>query len=60
MQLRIRTQQVIDCPRERRVVPLHALAAGANHAQLTCPRCPHHKKHSCGYLTCTYQGQETT
>ena len=55
MQRRIRTQQVIDCPKEKRVVPLHALAAGANHDQFTCWQCPNHVKHTCKYVTCKYE-----
>jgi hypothetical protein len=53
---RIRSQQVIDCPREKRDVPLHALEAGANHAQLTCRSCPDYKSETCSFLTCKYQG----
>jgi hypothetical protein len=53
---RIRSQQVIDCPREKRDVPLHALEAGANHAQLTCRTCPDYKSETCSYLTCKYEG----
>jgi hypothetical protein len=53
---RIRSQQVIDCPREKRDVPLHALEAGANHAQLTCRSCPQYKSETCSFLTCKYQG----
>jgi hypothetical protein len=53
---RIRSQQVIDCPREKRDVPLHALEAGANHAQLTCRSCPEYKSETCNYVTCKYQG----
>jgi hypothetical protein len=56
MNRRIRTEQVVDCPRERRAVPLKALAAGANHAQFTCPRCPEFKKKTCNYVTCQYEG----
>ena len=40
---RIRSQQVIDCPRENRDVPLYATEAGANHDQLTCRSCPQYK-----------------
>jgi hypothetical protein len=57
---RIREQHVTDCPREKRVVPLEASAAGANHDQLTCRKCPHHKSETCNLVTCTYKGQETT
>jgi hypothetical protein len=51
---RIRSQQVIDCPRENRVVPLHALEAGANHDQFTCGHCPHFKSATCNYVSCRY------
>jgi predicted ArsR family transcriptional regulator len=56
MKRRIRTQQVVDCPKEKRVVPLNALAAGANHAQLTCRHCPLFKSATCSYVTCKYEG----
>jgi hypothetical protein len=55
MNRKIRTQQVIDCPKEKRVVPLHALAAGANHTQVTCRHCPHFKRETCNYVTCKYE-----
>jgi predicted ArsR family transcriptional regulator len=55
MKRRIRTQQVVDCPKEKRVVPLNALAAGANHAQLTCRHCPYFKTATCSYVTCNYK-----
>ena len=60
MKRRTRMQRVIDCPRERRTVPLYATAAGANHAQFTCRRCPHYRSETCDSVNCTYQGQETT
>jgi hypothetical protein len=53
---RIRSQQVVDCPRENRDVPLYATEAGANHAQLTCRSCPQYKSETCNYLTCQYGG----
>jgi hypothetical protein len=55
MPRRIRTQQVVDCPKEKRVVPLHATAAGANHDQLTCRHCLDYKSETCNYLTCKYK-----
>lgn len=57
---RIRTQRVVDCLRERRFVPLSAAAAGANHAQFACRKCPHYKSETCATVNCTYKGQETT
>jgi hypothetical protein len=56
MKRKIRTQQVVDCPKEKRVVLLQATAAGANHDQLTCRRCPYFKSATCSYVTCNYQG----
>jgi hypothetical protein len=53
---RIREQHLIDCPREKRVVPLEASAAGANHDQLTCRQCPFYKTETCYHVTCQYQG----
>ncbi len=53
---RIRSEQVIDCPREKRVVPLHALAAGANHDQSTCRHCPSYNTETCDHVTCKYEG----
>jgi hypothetical protein len=51
---RIRTDRVVDCPKEKRVVPVSALAAGANRTQLTCRRCPCYQKETCSYVTCQY------
>ena len=52
----IRSQQVIDCPMEKRVVPLDALAAGANHDQFTCRHCTYYKRETCDHVTCKYRG----
>ena len=54
MILRIRTQTVVDCPKEKRVVPITANAAGANPDQLTCRKCKHIKKETCYSVQCDY------
>ena len=54
MKRRTRMQRVIDCPREKRVVPLYATAAGANHAQFTCRKCPHYKSETCDSVNCQF------
>jgi hypothetical protein len=50
------TERVVDCPKEKRVVPLSALSAGLDHAQLTCRQCPFYKTETCNYVTCKYGG----
>ncbi len=52
--LRIRSQQVVDCPRARRIVPLHTLAAGSHQDQLKCRRCDYYGGETCSNVTCTY------
>lgn len=57
MKVKIRNQPVVDCPQERRVVPLSTLAAGANRSQLACRHCPLFEKATCNYVTCKYEGK---
>jgi hypothetical protein len=57
MKIKIRTQQVVDCPKERRVVPLFALAARANRTQLVCRHCTLFEKATCNYVICKYEGK---
>lgn len=51
---KIRQEQVIDCPMDARVVPLHAMAAGANHDQFTCRHCTYYEKETCDHVSCKY------
>jgi len=44
---RIRTDKVVDCPKEKRIVPITAIAAGADPNQFTCRKCEYHGKESC-------------
>jgi len=51
---RIRTDKVVDCPKEKRIVPITAIAAGADPNQFTCRKCEYHGKESCYSLNCKY------
>ena len=54
---RIRTDKVVDCPKEQRIVPVTAIQAGANPNQLTCRKCKFYQKETCYSITCDYKGQ---
>ena len=57
---RIRTDKVVDCPKEKRIVPITAIAAGADPKQFTPMhrgKCEYHGKESCYSLRCDYPGK---
>ena len=54
MILRIRTQRVVDYPKEKRVVPMTATATRVNPDQLTYRKCKYVKKETCYSIQCDY------
>jgi len=59
---RIRTEKVVDCPKEKRIVPITAIqdedpdpiGAGADPNQFTCRKCQYHGKETCYSVRCDY------